>query len=163
MTFQQIAGHLRGPFNERVAKTEDCWLWTGQTYETKRPYGRFHFRDKRYLAHRISWVLHFGEIPPGLLVCHRCDNPKCVRPDHLFLGTYADNKWDSVRKGRARKSHMQATGCCVHGHEMTEENTRYRLSTDRHNGLPRTTVRQCRKCDRSYKGRNVRARTKEIA
>jgi len=57
-------------------------------------------RDGTRTTHRVSWELAFGEIPPGMLVCHHCDNPPCVRPDHLFLGTNHDNVKDSVAKGR---------------------------------------------------------------
>jgi hypothetical protein len=51
-------------------------------------------------AHRVSWRMHNGDIPKGMVICHKCDNPPCVRPDHLFLGTYSDNTQDMIRKGR---------------------------------------------------------------
>lgn len=58
--------------------------------------------NRREYAHRVSWELAYGPIPPGLFVCHHCDNPPCVRPDHLFVGTPRDNTLDRDRKGRHR-------------------------------------------------------------
>jgi len=58
-------------------------------------------RLKRIQAHRLSWQIHRGPIPNGLIICHTCDLPCCVNPDHLFLGTYSDNALDSLRKGRS--------------------------------------------------------------
>lgn len=81
-----------------VDKTDSCWNWTGST----RPYGYGRFQNSgiAYLAHRYSFALINGPIPDGMLVCHHCDNPRCVRPDHLFLGTTLDNVKDKIEKGR---------------------------------------------------------------
>ena len=92
---------LVGRFWRYVDKSGDCWEWTGATN------GRYgHISRGPGLgvaaAHRVSWEIHNGPIPAGLFVLHRCDNPPCVRPDHLFLGTDQDNSDDKLRKGRAR-------------------------------------------------------------
>lgn len=82
-----------------VIKTEYCWLWTGGTDGNGRgvftPYKR-----KSTKAYRFVWELVKGEIPKGLQICHDCDNPICVNPNHLFIGTQQDNLDDMVRKGR---------------------------------------------------------------
>lgn len=84
-----------------VNRSNGCWLWTGGR---NRPGGYGTFDGKG--AHRFSWCLHFGEIPDRLNVLHRCDNPDCVSPDHLFLGTQADNMTDMNRKGRHGKGRL---------------------------------------------------------
>jgi HNH endonuclease len=85
-------------FWEKVQKTETCWVWTG-TMETG-GYGRINVGGKWQRAHRVAWELSIGPIQAGLCVCHRCDNPPCVNPAHLFLGTQRDNLRDMVAKGR---------------------------------------------------------------
>jgi|ERR1035437_282116 hypothetical protein len=77
---------------------EGCWIWTA--CKNTDGYGKM---DNK-LAHRISWIIHNGPIPEGMNVCHHCDNPPCVNPTHLFLGTYKDNTQDMVEKSRGGKS-----------------------------------------------------------
>lgn len=95
-----------GPVGDRfwphVAKSAGCWEWTGSRH--RNGYGQFYYRGPA-MAHRVSWELANGPVPDGMLVCHRCDNPPCVRPDHLFLGTQADNLVDMVSKGRHWTAH----------------------------------------------------------
>ena len=82
-----------------IEELKDCWVWTGARDASG--YGSFHMCARGQVpAHRAAWEFNFGPIPPGLLVCHTCDNPPCVNPAHLFLGTYSDNMQDCISKGR---------------------------------------------------------------
>jgi len=86
-----------------------CWLWAygGRTSDG---YGTVQHEKKTLLAHRVSWMLHRGEIPHGHSVCHRCDTPACVNPDHLFTASHADNMADMRAKGRADRKHGARNG-----------------------------------------------------
>ena len=126
-------------FWAKVNKTENCWEWTA----SKLPGGNgiFKFNKKTDLVHRLSYELAFGNFDPTLCVLHKCDNPGCVKPDHLFLGTHQDNMTDKKKKGRCR-NHNQFKSHCVRGHEFTIENTvMYR------------GWRRCRECDRTRQRR----------
>lgn len=127
-------------FWRNVLKTDTCWLWTaGKSHG----YGAFYPAkgegDRPIAAHRYSWKLHFGALPKGAHVLHHCDNPPCVRPDHLFTGTQADNMRDKARKGRAVAWNKGVTHC-KSGHEFTPNNTYIRT-----NGR-----RSCRTCHRRW-------------
>lgn len=89
-------------FNKNIATSDGCWGWTGPRHDFG--YGVFALkRDGKWgreYAHRLAWLVNFGDIPDGLCVCHRCDNPPCTNPDHLFIGTNGDNIRDAIAKGR---------------------------------------------------------------
>jgi hypothetical protein len=97
-----------GFFWSKVVKTETiisdhvsspCWVWSAS--KDKRGYGNFNVGHKCMKAHRVSWIINFGEVPNGLCVCHHCDNPSCVRPDHLWIGTHKQNMSDCRSKNRS--------------------------------------------------------------
>jgi len=89
----------------RLLGDNDCWEW--QAGKNNKGYGRFHYlisgKRKYGQAHRFSWLLFVGKIPNGMLVCHSCDNPGCVNPKHLFIGSNQDNMDDRNRKNRQAK------------------------------------------------------------
>lgn len=127
-----------------------CIVWTGciqsRNGRTAGGYGQCQYG----LTHRVAWMLRFGAIPRGLCVCHKCDNPPCVNPDHLRLGTIADNQREMRLKGRAVNPlalSQAAKTHCSNGHEFTDENT----AIARGNGQ-----RVCRMCA-CLKSRRVRA------
>src|SRR5438552_17574643 len=102
-------------FWRKVLKSDGCWIWQGSRSDTG--YGCF-YDGHAFSAHRYSWELHFGAISDGECVLHRCDNRACVRPDHLWIGTKADNSRDMADKGREIVPVLQGES---HGeHKLTE-------------------------------------------
>jgi hypothetical protein len=91
------SGSSLGRLNRYIKKTNSCWLWIG--CKNKQGYGRF-WLGRNEGAHRASWLLFVGRIPKNMQVLHRCDNPGCVNPEHLFLGTQKDNVQDMIKKRR---------------------------------------------------------------
>lgn len=97
-----IAGHRSGTLDQKfwakVSKSNDCWEWQGSINNAG--YGQITVGGKCQTAHRFAWQLHHGAVPAEIYVCHKCDNRKCVNPDHLFLGSQSDNMQDRRQKGR---------------------------------------------------------------
>jgi hypothetical protein len=106
-------------FFDKIDKTDSCWNWKAAS--RKVGYGCMKINGKLISAHRISWMLHFGDIPDGLYVCHVCDNRKCVNPEHLFLGTQSVNMKDAYEKGRIVVPHFDSTGIKPYNRRIKEE------------------------------------------
>lgn len=137
----------------RCTVTESgCWECAGFQYKSKgmkrasKGYVDFTYRRRRIRAHRISYILHFGPIPDGMEVCHRCDNPPCCNPDHLFLGTGSQNALDRVAKKRDRN---RSRTHCIRGHELAGDNLRITPTL-------RGFRRQCITCEKTVHHKSER-------
>lgn len=106
------------PFWSKVNFGSGCWEWTG--YLDEKGYGQCWSNGRSDRAHRVAFKDKNGEIPEGTEVCHKCDNRKCVRPDHLFVGTHRDNILDMFSKNRSWQSKVTH---CPRNHEYSAENT----------------------------------------
>lgn len=104
-----------------------CWLWSGGSNNGR--YGHLRIGSKFVSAHRYSWLIHRGEIGRGQVICHHCDVPMCVNPDHLFVGTQADNVADMTAKGRRASFSGSANGRA----KLTKEQAASIRSDDRVN------------------------------
>jgi len=104
-------------FVEKILVDDGCWLWMAS--KQSKGYGQFRYNGTTKRAHRVSWELFVGEIPSGLCVLHHCDEPSCVNPAHLFLGTPLDNTRDMIRKGRDKHDPPQI-GEEHHNSKVTE-------------------------------------------
>lgn len=114
---------LEKRFWSKVNKQEvdGCWEWTACL--KPQGYGNFGIGRNHMYAHRLSWEMSNGPIPEGMLICHKCDNRKCVRQDHLFLGTVKDNSQDALKKGRLSKPPVK-WGVKNQFHVFTEDQVR---------------------------------------
>jgi len=121
-----------------IRKSDGCWDWSGCC--PKNPgYGQFGYNMKRERAHRASWIIHFGEIPLGMFVCHKCDNKRCSNPEHLFLGTCKDNNLDAIEKGIHPT--LGKNGSINHMSKLSEDQVQaIRFELDKRKGVSKSDI-----------------------
>jgi hypothetical protein len=123
MKFQELSKAALIRFWEKVHKSEGCWNWTAS--KDRRGYGHFSLNGRGAApvkAHRLSFFVATGVEPGDSDVCHHCDNPACVRPDHLFLGTAKDNAMDASKKGRLKNNGKNCKGAQNPAAKLTDKN-----------------------------------------
>ncbi len=134
MKMRSRAAQISG-FWGNVKKSRGCWEWTAHVHWTG--YGRAWYMGRKEQAHRLAWNLEVGPIPKGLLMLHKCDNRKCVRPSHLFPGTYKENTQDMIRKGRDNRKPMPGE---LHPNAKLTDRDAVRILELRGTGLTRTEI-----------------------
>jgi hypothetical protein len=137
---------IEARFWSKVEKADGCWKWRGAKSQG---YGYLTLGGRGaglMRAHRLSYTIHHGEIPDGLLVRHKCDNPECTNPDHLDVGTSAENSMDIVKR---RRHHRHSQTHCKMGHEFTPENTKINKNGHR-------SCKECKNEGERKKRRKVR-------
>lgn len=126
--------------------SDGCWNWRGAG--SKKRYGNLGINSEYFAAHRLSWMVYRGQIPAGLCVCHRCDNTKCVNPEHLFLGTSAENLLDCYSKDRRprmageRNPSSKLTAAQVNEIRLAKSSGEGTVALARRFGVGRNTVRR---------------------
>jgi hypothetical protein len=126
----------------KIVKRRGCWEWKGEKrYDG---YSLFRIRvngkQRTFGVHRLLWLLTYGDVLPGFFVMHKCDNPSCVRLDHLYLGTHQNNMDDMKRKGRHKSGNTVKTHC-KRGHPLSGDNVVWNRNR---------TQRHCKLCDRFH-------------
>jgi hypothetical protein len=140
-TGDDAASRLSGRYT--VNPNTGCYEWTGA--KSALGYGRLRYKDRAYVASRFAYVAWVGDVPSGAEVCHRCDNPSCINPAHLFIGSHAENMRDMAAKFRLP---AQSRTHCKRGHELTPDN----IVPTRGKSLRR----KCKTCERDRS--RIRAR-----
>ena len=142
-------------FQSRIVIDEEtgCHIWTGTRQRPNQGYGLLAISGGRKYVHRLAWEMRYGPIEDGLFVLHKCDNPPCCNPDHLFLGTCADNVHDMLAKKRGRGGpKIAAHGEAHYMSKLTDDQARSILNDDRkssviasEHGITRCTVREIKR------------------